>query len=167
MKNKKFLIIIPIIVIIVFASFILAHFLITKSIQKRMFTKIEDFSMLKPYEIGDADIIDTSDLSNYDILETYEKKVKYESKEYDVYAYIFASSMDCYHYFSGSFLTFPSDEYENWNYSLTLGVEYGNGQYCDFVIYLDNKLYRIIGEDKKGVINFLNWLNKDFETELK
>ena len=167
MKNKKFLIIIPIIVIIVFASFIFAHFLITKNIQKRMFAKIEDFSKLKPYEIGDADIIDTSDLSNYEILESYERKVKYESEEYDVYAYIFANSIDCYHYFSGSFSTFPSDEYESWNYSLTLGVEYGNGQYCDFVIYSDNKLYRIIGKDKKGVIRFLNWLNKDFEIELK
>ena len=60
MKNKKFLIVIPIIIALFFAGFIILHFISTRNIQKRMFKEIEDFAKLQPYEIGDAEIIDTS-----------------------------------------------------------------------------------------------------------
>ena len=166
MKNKKFLIVIPIIIALFFAGFIILHFISTKNIQKRMFKEIEDFAKLQPYEIGDAEIIDTSNLENYDIVSSYESKILYESNEYEVYAYVFKYPMDCYYYFSGYSVNFPSDEYDSWNYCLTLGVEYGNGSYCDFMIYSEKNLYRIVGKDKKGVINFLNWLNADFEIKL-
>ena len=75
--------------------------------------------------------------------------------------------MDCFNYYSLITEQAFFDEYEEWNYCLCVGVEFPTGKYCDLVIYSDNRLYRILGKDKDEVVAFLNWLNSDFEIELK
>lgn len=167
MKFKKFVIILPIISLLAIPCFMLAHRLYTKDMQTKMFTEIEEFSKLKAYENGKAELVDESSLSAYSVVDSYKSRVTYENSEYEVYAYVFEWPMDCYNYYAEITEQSPFDEYEKWNYCLCVGVDFPSGKYCDFVIYSDNRLYRILGKEKDGVIGLLNWLNSDFEIELK
>ena len=167
MKIRKLAIIIPIAFVLFIPCVILAHHLYTKDIQTKMFVDIADFSKLEDYKIGDAELVDCSIIYDYDVVDSYQGKVLYEKSEYEVYAFVFESSIDCFNYYSLITEQSSFDEYDVWNYCLCVGVEYQSGTYCDFVIYSENRLYHILGEDKDGVIAFLNWLNSDFAIELK
>ncbi len=168
MKRKRVVfIIIPIIVIIGVIGIVFIHHLITKDIQKKMFSDIEEFSKLEAYETGNANIEQPPSFSEYEILESYEKKILYDGYEYSVCAYVFQNVTDCYSYYYWIANQSSFDEPEIWDYCLNIGLSNSNEPYCDFVIYSGTHLYYIIGTDKDALVEFLNWLNADFKIVLK
>lgn len=174
LQAKKAVIIVPIICIPTFIFIVLGgmliHSIITSDIQTRMFSSIDDFSKLEQYEVGGIDKMnDSLSVTNldYEVIESYEKRISYNGQEYDVYAYVFENADDCYSYYEWIAQPGFNEEPQSWNYCLMSGVTTTDGQYCEFIIYSGTCLYYIIGEDEEAMIEFLNWMNSDFEISLE
>lgn len=104
---------------------------------------------------------------DYAVYESYEKRISYDEREYDVYAYVFENADDCYGYYGWIAQPGFDEEPQKWNYCLMSGATTSDGQYCEFIIYSGTYLYYIVGEEEEAMIEFLNWMNADFEISLE
>ncbi len=169
---KKFLIfkvVAFLVIAVVFVTVIIIHSVITEDIQTKMFNNIEEFSKLEAYEIGDidADVVKPPMFSEYEFVDSYERKVLYENQEYNVCAYVFNNAIDCYGYYDYIVNLGTTEEIDVWDYCLSIDDKNADEPYCDFIIYSGDRLYYIVGSDKESLVQFLNWLNADFKIILE
>lgn len=144
---------------------IISFFVLTISMTKDqlnrqyyMYTDIEALDVLSQYIV--VQIEDDKYLNDLVPVERLTCNVKWEEKSYSVYAYVFENSTQCKQYVTNRMQKSFDD---NNSYYLT-----GNGLFkTRYIAISDNKLLYIDGPDIKSTYNFLDFIQQDFDINLK
>ena len=125
--------------------------------QYRIFSDIEAMDILLPYVTENIDY--DKYMKEIEPTKQFCKKIEYEIKYFEVYAYVFNSSEELYKYVKNR--TDRSIE-NNKGFQM-----YGNIFFStEYFIYYENSLLFIKGSASESVLELLDFIQQDFHVEL-
>ena len=141
-------------------SLAIAYSCFTNKFVKKIFTNQTDFERLKEYEV--ESIEDETPVLKEAYTWSYCKILEYNGERYEVYAYIFTSSEYAKEYYKLWSNVSDSYELEDWDFALYTSTD-GN---CSYMLYSDNRLFRINGKDTRSLSEFVRFFTQDFKEKL-
>lgn len=144
--------------VVLFLVFIIVFFSLSFSFmgkskpQHKMFSDIESLNVLSKFI--SEEIEEDSFLKELDPMDSFCYKVKWNSKNYYVYAYIFETSSQCMQYVKNRRMPY------NGNLSYHLSSNFIKSKY---VVYSDNKVLYIDGPGVKSMYSFIDYIGQNFD----
>lgn len=147
-------------VLIVFIVFIIIFFVFSFSAlsndtdrQHKIFSDIEALSILAPYET--EKIEGDKYLGDLVPIESFNYRIKWEKKDFYVYAYVFEDDLQCMQYIKN--INIPYYDNESWHLS---GNVFFSSKY---IVYSNNKVLYIDGPDEDTLMAFLDYIGQNFD----
>ena len=165
---SKILVAVTLVVFVILLSCCIGYSCLIRKFDKKIFANSIEFEWLVDFE--KESITDDMDLTDFEILWSYGKTIEYEGYEYKVFAYEFSSGVYAKRYYIYWANETSISNLDDWDFALST-TTYSDGWV--YVIYSNNKLYRIVGESSKvvgeegNILQFINFFTKEFTVNLK
>ena len=158
MKNKKAILIIQIVAILLILSIgpiCLIGFFSAESLRHYMFSDIQDFEKLDQYAVTELSPSDDKYLNGLSFESSYTKEISYENASFTIYAYVFADTETAVLYFKNS--TGKSTDSEH-NYSMSTNYLFNSF----YILQYDCCVYRVEGGNYNDFAEAVNYINENF-----
>lgn len=130
-----------------------------QSLTIRMYDSLQELCKLDEYCVEKYSLKNDPDVADIKVNDWYSGSFAYDGCTYKVFAYEFPDSGAAQTYFE---TVTGKHTQETWNYSCS-----GNSFfYTQFIVYYENRAYRVEGTSQKNCVDFINWLSSDFSNIL-
>lgn len=144
-----------IIMVVLIPVYFISAFLITGNIvgrEYRMFSDIDALEILNEYKIKE---IKDKCIDELNPLESFSYQVRWNKKNFDVYAYVFEDNSQCEQYVKNRKMSYFDEE----SYYSTGNIFFKT----NYIVYSNNKVLYIDGPGHTAFYEFLDFVEQNFD----